>query len=134
MYNSTPIYYPSAQYARDHGELDQYRASNQANQECRDLIDKTIAEHFDGFRLDRSALAKVLASFAPDRVGIVLAATLIDRSHDGRFSPDNIAWARAWQLPQVDPNSFNNPLQWITCRTHSAILNGFVNLYRHAIA
>ena len=132
--NNTPVYYETSSYAREHGELDQYRASAQANSDCRDLIDRTIAEHFDGMHLDRSALDIVLAEFTPDRIGIVLAATLIDREHDGRFSTINKAWARAWKMPRVAPNSFSNPLQWIVLRSHSAILDGFVSMFIKAIA
>lgn len=43
---NVPIYlYPGA-YAQRHGEIEEYRASRQANIACRDAIDAAIREHF----------------------------------------------------------------------------------------
>ena len=43
-----PVYLQSAQYAIEHGDLDEYRNSRALSEECRDAIDKAISENFDG--------------------------------------------------------------------------------------
>ena len=45
---TTPIYPHSAAYAREHGELEQYRASNNVNRQCKESIEAAVREHFDG--------------------------------------------------------------------------------------
>ena len=41
-----PVYKETAAYARDHGELDQWRASHRANTSCRDAIEDAIAANY----------------------------------------------------------------------------------------
>lgn len=41
MKDTTPIYFHSAAYAREHGELDQYRASYKANIACKEATEQT---------------------------------------------------------------------------------------------
>ncbi len=48
---TTPIYPHSAAYAREHGELEQYRASNNVNRQCKESIEAAVREHFDGMYL-----------------------------------------------------------------------------------
>ena len=48
---TTPVYPHSAAYAREHGELEQYRASNNANLQCKESIEAAVREHFDGMYL-----------------------------------------------------------------------------------
>ena len=48
---TTPVYPYSAAYAREHGELEQYRASNNANLQCKESIEAAVREHFDGMYL-----------------------------------------------------------------------------------
>ena len=73
------IYYHDASYARDHGELDDYRYSNRENFNCRSVIEAAIKSHFDGCRLSKQALADVLKYYRRDRVALVLAATVINK-------------------------------------------------------
>ena len=46
MKNTTPIYFHSATYAHEHGELDQYRASHKANIACKEAIEQAIADNY----------------------------------------------------------------------------------------
>ena len=49
--DKTPIYpYPAA-YARENGELEQYRASMKALAECKYAIDDAIYDYWDGMNL-----------------------------------------------------------------------------------
>ena len=43
-----PVYQHSAVYAKEHGELEQYRASNRVNLQCKEAIEAAVREHFDG--------------------------------------------------------------------------------------
>ena len=132
--NTAPIYYRSAHDARDAGELDLYRASQAENRRTRDVIDTVIAAHFDGMHLDRDTVKNVLFNADPDRVALVLAATLDDRAHDGRFSRDNRTWAAGIRRPDREPDDISGGRCWYTCRTHSAILDGFVRQFRRHLA
>ena len=71
-----PIYHDSAEHARKFGELDQFRASHWANIDCKKDIEKAIASHFDGMHPDREAVSEVLERYGPERVSMVLAATV----------------------------------------------------------
>lgn len=130
----TPIYYRSATQARDAGELDQFRASNAENKRTRDVIDAAISAHFDGWRLPAAAMDDILSQADPDRVALVLAATMDDRAHDGRFSRDNRAWAATVRRPDNEPDDVAAGRCWYTCRTHSAILDGFTCQFRRHLA
>ena len=93
-----PVYRQTGMYAREHGELDQFRQSNVANIACRAAIEKAISENFDGMRLRADAVAQVLSEFGADRVQFVLANTVRQKSWDGRFSRENKAWAAAFSI------------------------------------
>lgn len=125
--NTTPIYYQSATYARDHKELEQYRASAKANRECRDAIDKAIAEHFDGFHLRPEALTDVLMIHTPERVAVILAVTMRDRSFDGRFRRFNREWSDEVKVPPESPISGYADT---ALRSHSTIINGYADMFR----
>ena len=68
---NVPIYHHSAAYARQAGELKQYRESHFANIDCKNEIEKAIAAHFDGMRLDRHAIDGVMERYGPERVSLV---------------------------------------------------------------
>ena len=51
----TAVYPHSASYAKEHGELELYRASNHANLQCKEAIEAAVREHFDGMNLSHDA-------------------------------------------------------------------------------
>ncbi len=120
-----PLYKESIMYAKEHGEIDVFRASHQANISCRDAIEAAIRTGHDGLRLSHDAAKDVLAEFGPERVTHVLAATLLDRQEDGRFSRDTMAWAAA--VPMFDTG---NRRYDYAINSHPTVLNGFVGLAR----
>ena len=73
---NTAIYPHSAAYAKEHGELEQYRASNRANLQCKEAIEAAVREHFDGMYLSRDAAKDVIETYGIDRVMFVLANTV----------------------------------------------------------
>ncbi|MCX4342217.1 MAG: DUF3849 domain-containing protein, partial [Lachnospiraceae bacterium] len=95
--------------------------------ECKDAIEKAIAEKFDGYTLPGDAAEGIIRQYGKERVEIVLANTIMHLSHDGRFSPDNKEWAKSL-VPSAD---------WQTrdylVTSHPAVLDGFTNQTRRYI-
>ena len=122
-----PLYRQSGDYAREHGELDAFRASRKANEACKEAIEAAIRDGYDGMHLTADTKS-VLAEFGPERVSYVLAATLQDKTWDQRFSRNNQAWAAA--VPMVEPQD-----RRASCiiNSHSTLLNGFVSMMRKEI-
>lgn len=95
-----PVYPHSAAYAAAHGEMDQYRASYQANLDCKEAIEQAINSHYGNNRLDGESAARgVLEKFGPDRVRYILANTVQQKEWDGRISRDSKAWASTIPIP-----------------------------------
>ena len=94
------VYMQSAAYAREHGELDAYRASNKANVECRYSIEAAIKDHYRENHLDVSCAKDVIAAYGINRVQTVLAATIRGADWDGRISGSNKAWAKNYPIPE----------------------------------
>lgn len=83
----TPVYPYPASHAQEHGELEQYRASNRANIACKEAIEAAIREHYHDNQLDNQAAAQVVDAFGLDRTLYVLANTVQQKDWDARFSP-----------------------------------------------
>lgn len=123
----TAIIYDSAAKAREEGWLDLYRESMQETRRTRDILDRIINDRFDGWRLDPAAADDITREGLDlDRVALVLAATVLDRAHDGRFSRKTRTWAEAVRIP-ADLGAANGlRLYEIASRAHSAVLEGCV--------
>ena len=130
---NTPVYPESAEYARAHGELEQYRASHHANIDCKRAIEQSVSSHFDGFRLDKNAVSEVMKRYGPERISLVLAATVQVKAWDGRFSSANKDWAFSFDFPDpVNEMGFDRRDNYAVT-THPAVLDGFINLVRQEI-
>ncbi|MBQ8401701.1 MAG: DUF3849 domain-containing protein [Clostridia bacterium] len=93
--NDTAVYLHTAAYAKEHNELPQYRKSLQANIACKEAIEKAVGENYHGWSVDtKTAAVQVMAQFPVERIRYVLAATVQQKSWDGRISDDNKAWAK----------------------------------------
>lgn len=88
-----PVYKYPAEYARENGELEQYRASRKANIACKEAIETAIRDNYRDNRLGPEAVAQVVERFGFDRTIYVLANTIQQKDWDERFSRDNRAWA-----------------------------------------
>lgn len=128
-----PIYRHSAAYARQAGELKQFRESHFANIDCKNDIEKAVAAHFDGMRLDHHAIDGVMERYGPERVSLVLAATVQVKAWDGRFSSGNKDWAFTFDFPEpVNDLGFDRRNDYAVT-SHPAVLDGFINLVRQEI-
>lgn len=117
----TPVYPYPASYAQEHGELEQYRASNKANAACKKAIEAAIREHYDGNSLDSQAAAQVVEAFGLDRTLYVLANTVQQKDWDGRISPGNKAWAKTISIQK-------NPDAWGADRNDQFVVNSHPGL------
>ena len=70
--NKTPVYYETAAYARENGELELFRLSHRANIACKNDIQDAISRHFDGMHLDKETAKEVLDQYGAERVSIGL--------------------------------------------------------------
>ena len=102
--NETYPYPYSAAEARKRNELSLWRESHKANIACRDAIEDAIRRSFDGMHLDKDCITPVLDEYGYKRTAWVLANTL-------------------------------HELKWddFVVRSHPAVLDGFVSLYRKAV-
>ena len=128
--SDVPVYYESFGYAAENGEVDLYRISRQLNEECRNAIEEAIADNFDGMNLADDATKSVVEQFGMERMGYILAYTLNYNNHDGRYSHSNKEWA---DTTCKGERGNNIRTDWIV-RSHPAVLNGFVDMYRKELA
>ena len=121
-----PVYKYPGDHARENGELEQYRASYKANVACAEAIDKAISSHHDGYSFDsKAAVRDVVGKFGYDRILFVLAATVQNMEHDGRFSYKNKDWART--VPVFDTKRSRE----YSVRSHPVLADAFVAAARH---
>ena len=93
------LYPYSAQEAKKRNQLPMWRESYHANVACRNAIEETIRQNFDGMNLKKDCLEPVLAEYGYKRTEWVLATTLQELSWDGRFSRANKQWAARRYIP-----------------------------------
>ena len=120
-------------YAHEHGELEAYRASRNANIACRDAIDDTISRHYDGFSLDSACAKEVIDSFGFERTMYVLANTVRQQDWDRRYSSSNKEWAQTIDVCE-NPDGFGNDRQCeLVLRSHPGLVNIFISEVRHQL-
>ena len=118
-----PIYNGTAREANERGELDKFKASAEADENCKTAIENAIARNYDGSRLNTSAaIREVREQFGDKRLARVTASLIANREHDGRISPENIKWA--------EKNATTKRLS--TDRAHSGLLDIFATRLRES--
>ncbi len=109
----------------EYGELEQYRASNNVNRQCKESIEAAVREHFDGMYLSHDAAKGVIETYGMERVSMVLSNTIQLQDWDGRYSRRNKEWAKT--IPNDNPET-------VRCgyalNSHPAVLDGFIDLVR----
>ena len=120
---AAPIYDDTAREANERGELDKFKASAEADENCKTAIENAIVRNYDGSRLNTSAaIREVREQFGDKRLTRVTASLIINRPHDGRISPENRAWA--------EKNAATKKV--CTNRTHSGLLDIFAARLRES--
>ncbi len=106
-------------------ELDRLEHGVRLN--CKNAIESTIAEKFDGFILPRNTADAIVNEYGMECVEFVLANTIRHFDYDGRFSLNNKEWAKGI----VAENEWQN--NDLILSTHPAVLDGFTNQARRYI-
>ncbi len=130
---TVPVYYESGAYARDHKELELFRSSHMENINCKKAVEASIARHFDGMRLNKSAVTEVLDQYGPERLSLVLASTVQIKSWDGRFSQQNKDWAFTVRMPDSRSDMSYDRRDAYAVTSHPAVLDGFISHARREI-
>lgn len=118
-----PIYNGTAQEADERGELDKFKASAEADENCKTAIENAIARNYDGSRLNtNAAIREVREQFGDKRLTRVTASLIANREHDGRISPENMKWAAKNATTK----------KFFTDRTHSGLLDIFATRLRES--
>lgn len=126
------IYLNNAAYARDHNELETYRASYKANMECVAAISKAIHGNYENNCLNsENALKELKEKFSLDRIAVITAVTIRDQDWDGRFSNENKVWAKSFPFPKdLDDWGRDRNSKFRVTEVHPGLLNMFANMLR----
>lgn len=124
-----PVYMETWENAFEKKEVDAYLDSRMLNISCKNAVEQAITENYNGKYLDSNGVFAVIEKFGVERVRYVLANTLQQRSNDGRFSRQNISWAEQIKIPENITQGKNHNLDYVI-ESHSAVLNGFVDMAR----
>ena len=92
---------------------------------CGSDIEKGISTHFDGMHLNTDFIANLYALYGEERMNYVLASTVQMSESDGRFNPDNKAWAKG-----ISVNNSDEDRRKFYVTSHPALLDGFITAYR----
>ena len=128
-----PVYNHSGSYAHEHGELEAYRASRNANIACRDAIDDAISRHYNDNSLHADAVTEVIDGFGFERTMYILANTVRQQNQDGRYSSSNKKWAQTIDVCE-NPDGFGSDRQCeLVLRSHPGLINIFTSEARHQL-
>ena len=118
---AAPIYDGTAREANERGEVEEFKASAEADENCKTAVENAIARNYDGSRLNtKAAIAEVREQFGEKRLTRVTASLIANRPHDERISPENMKWA--------EKNATTKKV--FTDRTHSGLLDIFASRLR----
>lgn len=95
------------------------------SEHCKSDIEKGIAFHFDGMRLNTDFINNLYALYGEERMNYVLANTVQTLESDGRFSVSNKKWAK-----QIAINNTEDDRNEFVVQSHPAVLDGFITAYR----
>lgn len=123
--SETLPYLRSAAYAREHGELEEFRRSRKLNEACREEIDDAISKNFDGMHLKEGFEKDIIEKYGRARVNYILATTIREHAWDGRYSPKNKAWAESIPISESESERANSCLH-----SHPAIIDGMASMMR----
>ena len=125
------VYPYSFAEAKRLNELDRWKESHKENISCKNAIEEAIRHGFDGMYLQQDCAKDVVSQFGYHRTAYVLANSLQQKDHDGRFSHGNHHWAKSIFVPP-DRDDYSNRNVDFAVDSHPAVLDGFVNQFRKA--
>ena len=119
-------------YAMEHGEVDKYMDSRKLDRECKEAVEGTIRQNFDGMHLKHDIVKPLAEQYGSDRIAFILANTIQQESWDGRFSRDNKAWAEEFYIPENIVHGMDVNRELIVS-SHPAVLDGFIDMFRREV-
>ncbi|MDD3228243.1 MAG: DUF3849 domain-containing protein [Oscillospiraceae bacterium] len=127
-----PLYLHSASYAREHNELEPYRASYQANVACKKAIEQAVNSNYANYCLDsKTAYEQVAEQFSPERIQYVLAVTAREKDSDLRISRENKAWAQTVPVtPNLDDRGLDHNCYFTVDQCNPGLTDLFINRAR----
>ena len=126
------FYGHTLRYAADHGEVDRYMESHKFDRECKEAIEGTIRQNFDGMYLKHDIVEPLAEKYGAERMAFILANTLQQESWDGRFSRDNKVWASGFSIPENLVHGIDMNRELIVS-SHPAVLDGFIGMFREEV-
>lgn len=130
MHEPIPVYRHSTDYAKQVGQLEEYRASRKENIRCKEAIEQSIRDHYENNHLDSACVKQVVDEFGPDRVFYVLANTIQFHDWDGRYSQNNKDWAKDILIPKDQTRWDDNRNVAFLLNSHPVLLNAFLDIAR----
>ena len=128
---SLPLYIYSANFAKEHRELEVYRASHRANVECKNAIENAISNHYRDNRLNPDCVQEVIDRFGMERTAFILANTVQDKDWDGRIADENKKWAKEFPISNnSDSWGGRRTHEYVCTQSHPGLINIFVNQFR----
>ena len=127
-----PVYKETLEQAMGERDVDAYLDSRKLNLDCKKAIEDVIRENFDGLHLKQGAAKEVVERFGEERMNFVMANTIRELSHDGRFSRQNKDWAEHIEIPENISRGRNLNLDYVI-ESHPAVLDGFIDMARAEI-
>lgn len=108
--NKMDIYKNSLKYAKENGELEQYRESMNLCDECGTFISHSIAENFNNNYLDvKKVTAEAAGKYGFERAMFMLALRINSLQYDGRFTADNKEWAQKFLADYPNAEGIQTP-------------------------
>ena len=131
--DKTPVYKYPCKYAREHDELELYRASSKVNVACKEAIETAVNSHYNNNCLDtKAAVREVVERFGYERMLYVLAVTVSKMNWDGRISHANKNWARTVPIfEDKDGFGLDRNTAFIVGKCHPGLTDMFVTETRH---
>lgn len=119
-----PVYRQSADYAREHGELDAYRLSHSLNIDCAQAIEAAIFRHYSNNKLHPGGAEQVAEEYGMERTLYVLANTVCFAPWDMRYTKQNKRWANEQGIVQ---DRLGRNTDFLIGNTNAGLVNLFVD-------
>lgn len=127
------IYKSSLKYAKENGELEQYRESMNLCDECGTLISRSIAEKFNNNYLDvKKVTAEAVGKYGFERAMLMLALRIDSLNYDGRFTADNKEWAQKFLADYPNAEEIRKTADRTLGTAHPVLLNAVTEELRSA--
>ena len=119
------IYKNSFEYAKENGEIEQYRENLSLCEKCGTKIRHSIAEHFNNNHLDvKKITAELTEEFGFERTMLMLALRVDSLKSDGRVDITNKEWASRFLSAYPNADKFRLIADRTLGTTHPVLLDG----------